>query len=105
MNDTIMSNRQVLESKTIADRLKSIPGWKFHDNRLVRDFQLKDFKSAFALMTQIALKAEQMDHHPDWKNVYNRLHIELQTHDAGGVTGLDLELAAFAEESFARFSR
>ena len=58
-------------------------------------FKFKDFKAAFAFMTQAAMKAEQMDHHPEWFNVYNTVDVTLTTHDAGGVTGLDKELAAF----------
>ncbi len=60
-------------------------------------FKFADFKTAFAFMTQVALKAEQIDHHPEWFNVYNTVDITLSTHDANGVTALDLELAQFIE--------
>ena len=60
-------------------------------------FKFSDFKSAFGFMTQVALKAEQMDHHPEWFNVYNTVDITLSTHDANGVTTLDLALAEFIE--------
>jgi 4a-hydroxytetrahydrobiopterin dehydratase len=64
-----------------------------------KSFAFSDFKSAFGFMTQVALKAEQMDHHPEWFNVYNRVEITLATHDANGVTTLDLELAKFIEDA------
>lgn len=59
--------------------------WQEQDNKLVRDFQFADFSEAFAFMTRVALIAEKMDHHPFWTNVYNKVHIELNTHDAGNV--------------------
>ncbi|MFP4518740.1 MAG: 4a-hydroxytetrahydrobiopterin dehydratase [Oceanicaulis sp.] len=60
-------------------------------------FKFADFKTAFGFMTTVALKAEQMDHHPEWFNVYNTVDVTLSTHDAGGVTGKDLELAKFMD--------
>ena len=63
-----------------------------------KTFKFADFKSAFAFMTASALKAEQMDHHPEWFNVYNRVEVTLTTHDADGVTSLDLELGQFMDQ-------
>lgn len=60
-------------------------------------YRFGDFKAAFAFMTRVALKAEQMDHHPEWFNVYDRVEVVLTTHDAGGVTVKDLELARFMD--------
>jgi 4a-hydroxytetrahydrobiopterin dehydratase len=60
---------------------------------ITRSYQFKDFKEAFAFMTQCALMAEQMNHHPEWFNVWNRVEVTLSTHDAGGLTKLDLDLA------------
>lgn len=60
-------------------------------------YKFEDFKTAFAFMTRTALKAEQMDHHPEWFNVYNTVDVTLSTHDAGGVTEKDLELAKFMD--------
>lgn len=68
--------------------------WKRTDNGLCKDFQFKDFREAFAFMTQVAFIAEEMGHHPDWSNVYNRVSFCLTTHDAGDtITNKDLELA------------
>lgn len=68
--------------------------WKEEDNKLKKSFQFKDFSEAFAFMTRVALVAEKMDHHPWWANVYNRVDIELNTHDAGNtVTEKDRKLA------------
>jgi 4a-hydroxytetrahydrobiopterin dehydratase len=72
--------------------------WTEADNKLKRTFQFKDFSEAFAFMTRVALAAEKMDHHPCWTNVYNRVEIELTTHDAGNVvTEKDQKLAAIID--------
>nr|WP_070958633.1 4a-hydroxytetrahydrobiopterin dehydratase [Hyphomonas sp. Mor2] len=62
-----------------------------------KSFKFADFKTAFGFMTSCALKAEQMDHHPEWFNVYNRVEVTLTTHDADGVTALDVELAQYMD--------
>ena len=68
--------------------------WKEADNKLYRKFQFKNFSEAFAFMTRVALAAEKMDHHPEWKNVYNTVEVWLSTHDAGDiVTDKDRKLA------------
>lgn len=59
--------------------------WKKENNRLIKTFKFRDFKEAFGFMTKVALVAEKMDHHPNWSNVYNKVTIELSTHDAGNV--------------------
>lgn len=64
---------------------------------IARDLRFKDFNAAFGFMARVALKAETMDHHPEWSNVYGKVDILLTTHDAGGVTDLDLELARFID--------
>jgi 4a-hydroxytetrahydrobiopterin dehydratase len=69
---------------------------------ITREFVFADFNRAFAFMTQIALAAEKADHHPEWSNVYNKVRITLTTHDAGGLTQKDLDLARFADEAYAR---
>ena len=81
----------------------SVPDhWQRESQRdaITREFVFKDFNQAFAFMTRIALAAEKRDHHPEWSNVYNKVRITLSTHDAGGVTGKDLELARFIDDIF-----
>lgn len=73
--------------------------WKEENNALHRSFEFKDFSEAFAFMTRVALAAEKMDHHPDWKNVYNKVTIKLNTHDAGDiVTEKDHKLAKIIDK-------
>lgn len=76
--------------------LATLAGWSFDAaaDALVRDLKFKDFSEAFAFMTRVALLAEAANHHPEWSNVYNRVNIRLRTHDAGGVTQKDVDLAA-----------
>jgi len=71
----------------------TLPQWQVEADRLKRDWQFKDFSEAFAFMTRVALLAEAMQHHPNWSNVYNRVSIELTTHDLGGLSDLDVQLA------------
>jgi 4a-hydroxytetrahydrobiopterin dehydratase len=72
--------------------------WKEENNKLKKSFLFKDFSEAFAFMTRVALAAEKMDHHPNWTNVYNRVEIELSTHDAGDiVTNKDRKLATMID--------
>ncbi|MEM9570845.1 MAG: 4a-hydroxytetrahydrobiopterin dehydratase [Pseudomonadota bacterium] len=71
---------------------------------IVKTFKFSDFKTAFGFMTSCALKAEQMDHHPEWFNVYNRVEVTLTTHDADGVTALDVELAQYMDGLAARLA-
>lgn len=75
--------------------LKRLPDWQLAKEReaITRKFQFVDFDAAFAFMTRVALKAAEMDHHPEWFNVYNKVEVTLATHDAGGVTNKDIELA------------
>lgn len=71
------------------------PSWTIANGKLCRSFKFKDFSEAFAFMTRVAFLAEKQNHHPDWSNVYNTVHIALNTHDAGGaVTEKDHKLAA-----------
>ena len=70
-----------------------VAGWDVVDGKLHRTFQLADFSEAFGFMARVALIAEKHDHHPEWRNVYRTVEVVLTTHDAGGVTPLDIELA------------
>ena len=78
-----------------ADALDGLPDWDFDDARdaITRSIVFGDFAEAFGFMTQVALIAEKMDHHPEWTNVWNRVEITLTTHDAGGLSERDIELA------------
>ena len=78
-----------------AAALNGLTGWAAAEGRdaIVKTFVFKDFVSAFGFMTQIALIAERMDHHPEWSNVYNRVQVLLATHVSGGVTERDVTLA------------
>lgn len=89
-----MTSRARLDEPEIRKRLGELPGWEVSDERLRRTFTFRDFSEAFAFMTRVALAAEKADHHPDWSNVWNRVSVALWTHDAGGLTELDLRLAA-----------
>ncbi len=80
--------------------------WQEEDNQLRARFQFQDFIEAFAFMTEVAFQAEKMNHHPEWRNVWNTVDIHLSTHDAGNiVTDKDRRLAAAIDKIFARYQR
>ena len=89
----------------VASRLAAVPGWSVKGGKLHRELAFADFAQAFAFMTDVAREAEALQHHPEWLNVYNRVVIDLTTHDAGGITTLDFELARRAEDLAARRAR
>ena len=84
-----------------AAALKDLPGWAAVEARdaIRRSYRFKDFNAAFGFMSRAALMAEKLDHHPEWFNVYNRVEVTLATHDADGVTALDVQLARFMDEA------
>ena len=84
-----------------AAALASLPSWTAapHRDALEKTFRFKDFNAAFGWMTRVALAAEKLDHHPEWSNVYNRVDVVLTTHDADGVTELDISLAHLMDEA------
>lgn len=84
-----------------AAAVAQLSGWSAQDGRdaIVKTFKFDDFNAAFGFMTRVALLADKMDHHPEWSNVYNRVEVLLSTHDADGVTGLDLAMAKFMDEA------
>ena len=90
---------QRLDDTERARALAELPAWAPTEGRdaMTRAFRFAEFKEAFAFMTRTALKAEQMDHHPEWFNVYNRVEVTLSTHDADGLTARDVELAKFMD--------
>lgn len=78
--------------------LTELSGWTVEDGKLHKQFQFNSFVEAFGFMASVALVAESMNHHPEWFNVYNRVTIDLMTHDADGISGLDFELAKKVDE-------
>jgi len=87
----------VIGAKALCGALKGWAPGEGERDAVRKVFKFSDFKTAFGFMTTVALKAEQMDHHPEWFNVYNTVDVTLSTHDAGGVTDKDLELAKFMD--------
>jgi 4a-hydroxytetrahydrobiopterin dehydratase len=91
--------RPTLDPRTAV---AGLTGWTVHPGdrpAIERTLTFADFNTAFAFMTRVALKAETMDHHPEWSNVYNRVSVLLTTHDAGGVTDLDTTMARFIDDA------
>ena len=86
-------SRPRLDSAAIDAELRTVPGFERRDKVIYRRFEFSDFVSAFGWMSSVALVAERMNHHPDWSNVYRTVEVRLWTHDAGGLTSLDFELA------------
>lgn len=82
-----------LTDAEIDAALASLPGWLRAGDGIERSYRFEDFTRAFAWMTRVALLAEKADHHPEWSNVYNRVEVRLTTHDAGGITAKDVDLA------------
>jgi 4a-hydroxytetrahydrobiopterin dehydratase len=91
--------RPLLTPDELAAALRELRGWELRAGKLHRELTFSDFSEAFAFMTRVALAAEKLDHHPDWSNVWNRVVIDLSTHDSGGVTQRDVELAKKIEMS------
>ena len=86
---------EALSQAEREDALDGLPDWDFDEGRdaILRSFAFADFSEAFAFMTRVALLAEKADHHPEWSNVWNRVEIALTTHDAGGLSHRDIEMA------------
>ena len=85
-------------------RLATLPGWSIENGKLHRAFVFRDFVEAWGFMSGAALAAESMGHHPEWCNVWNRVTVDLTTHDAGGLTALDFDLAARMQALAARLA-
>lgn len=83
-----------LDDDALAEHLANVDGWTVVNGKLHKDLVFDDFVAAFGFMSKVALFAEKLDHHPEWSNVYRKVSIDLTTHDAGGITALDFELAA-----------
>lgn len=83
-----------LSDNEIQANLKTLPQWQLKEGKLYRQWKFANFVEAFGFMTKVAILAERANHHPEWRNVYNRVEIELTTHDAGGISVKDFQLAA-----------
>lgn len=89
-----MAKLKKLTAADARERLAGLPGWVVNrKGELEREFKFADFPRAFGFMAAVATVAQSLDHHPDWGNVYNRVSVRLSTHDAGGLTAKDFELA------------
>ena len=88
----------LLLAEEVAARLQNLPGWSLDDGKLYRSFRFADFRRAFAFMTGAALAAERLNHHPEWFNVWSKVDVHLNTHEAGGITELDFQLAQAMNE-------
>ena len=93
-----------LSIERAGELLTALPHWRFDARRgaITREYTFADFTEAFAFMAQVALVAERVNHHPEWFNVYNRVDVTLTTHDAGGLTQRDIDLATSADAAFNR---
>jgi 4a-hydroxytetrahydrobiopterin dehydratase len=92
-----MADLLPLSDEQIAEALTALPGWSVVDGKLHREYQFADFIHAFGFLATSATGIEARGHHPEWSNVYNRVTVDLTTHDAGGITDKDTELAGFLE--------
>jgi 4a-hydroxytetrahydrobiopterin dehydratase len=88
------------DAEQVGERVAALAGWTVEEGgrAIVKGYRFPDFVRAFAFMTAVALKAEKMNHHPEWSNVYSGVEVRLTSHDAGGVTERDFELAQFMDE-------
>jgi 4a-hydroxytetrahydrobiopterin dehydratase len=93
-----------LTDAEIVQALQTLPGWSVENGKLHREFRFPDFVMAFGFMATSAIAIEKMDHHPEWSNVYNRVTVDLTTHDAGGITVRDLQLARLLQSISSKLS-
>lgn len=89
--------RAKLSDAEIAEGVVELAGWSIVDGKLHREYEFSGFPEAFGFMATAAPTIQKMDHHPEWKNVYNRVTVDLSTHDAGGITQKDFDLAVLLE--------
>ena len=87
-----------LSDDEVAAALTTLDGWRLYDGKLSRGFVFADFVEAIGFMMRVAICAQALDHHPNWSNVYKTVQVELWTHDAGGITSLDVQLASKMNE-------
>jgi 4a-hydroxytetrahydrobiopterin dehydratase len=89
-----------LDDQAVSQALAGLPGWAPVEGRqaIAKEYRFQDFNQAFGFMVRVSLLAEKLDHHPEWFNVYNKVAVTLATHDADGVTELDITMARFMEQ-------
>lgn len=88
-----MAARRKLSEAEVTEALGGLPGWELREGKLHRELVFRNFNEAFGFMTRAALLAEKMNHHPEWFNVFKKVRIDLTTHDVGGISPLDVEMA------------
>jgi len=93
-----MPKAALLSEPEVQSALANLPGWSVTNGKLHREYKFHDFTYAFGFMATAATAIEKRNHHPEWSNVYNRVTVDLSTHDSGGITAKDTELAALLEE-------
>jgi len=89
----------LIDKKQINDFKLKNPSWILYNNSLKKEFKFDNFIDAFSFMTKVALLSEKINHHPNWQNIYNKVTIELTTHDMGGITSNDIKLAEAIDQS------
>ena len=96
---SVLSKGDAIEKMNLLSK-----NWVLNDIYLTGSYTFKNFDNAFAFMKEVAVKCEEMNHHPKWTNVYNKLDIELYTHDEGGITEKDFELSSFMDATFQKYN-
>ena len=91
---------QKLSDQELSGSIKELSGWAVKNEKLHREFRFADFGHAMGFMTTAAVQIDKMNHHPEWFNVYNRVVVDLTTHDAGGITERDLKLARLLDSIY-----
>ena len=95
----LLSNNNLIKKINLLSE-----NWVLEDIYLKGSYTFNDFDNAFTFMKEVAVKCEEMNHHPKWTNVYNKLDIELYTHDLGGITDKDFELSSFMDSTFQKYN-
>ncbi len=98
----VISAPQKLSPTELNKAVTQLKGWQLREGKLRKVYQFKDFVDAFTFMTRVAFASENLQHHPEWFNVYNKVTIDLVTHDVGGISNLDIELANQIDRLYAQ---
>ena len=97
-------NRRILTEDELSEEMAALPGWKVISGKLVKIYEFESFAQAIGWMVSVALYADKIDHHPDWSNSYNKINVELITHDLKALSTLDVKLAKRMESLFPNLS-